>query len=120
MLPIINSKLDMASQYISEATDTYNTIKDVTHPQLLSDAEAVGEIIENTAISVFETIQIIEEANQTATEALNEFNERTGLLDEIESVSNNMEAALNEANTDLSSLLDKLEEVEAAAASVST
>ena len=101
------------------ANDTYYMIKDVTHPLLLSNAEIVGEIIEETAINVFETMEVIDEANVTATEAVDAFNERSGLLNEIESVSENMETALNEASNDFSNLLDKLEAVEAAAASVS-
>ncbi len=64
-------------------------------------------------------MEVIDEANVTATEAVDAFNERSGLLNEIESVSENMETALNEASNDFSSLLDKLVAVEAAAASVS-
>lgn len=119
MLPVLKTKLSETSQYITMANDTYYMIKDVTHPLLLSNAEIVGEIIEETAINVFETMEVIDEANVTATEAVDAFNERSGLLNEIESVSENMETALNEASNDFSSLLDKLVAVEAAAASVS-
>ena len=118
-LPVIQSQLTTSLQCISEANTTYNTIKYETHPKLLSDADELENIIANTTATAIEARIIIEEANETATQAMDEFYIRKDMLEEAESVSNNVSTALWEAGTDLSNLLAKLEEAEAAAESVS-
>lgn len=118
-LPGIQSQLQTISQYIMEANDTYNTMKDVDHPQILADSETVGDIISNTTLSVMDTTVIIEEANRTVVDALDEFYERSDLLNEAQSVSDSLGMGLSELSTNITNLLIKLQEAEAAAASVS-
>ncbi len=118
-LPVIQSQITTSLQYISEANSTYNAIKYETHPKLLSDADQLKDILANTTATAIEAMNIVIEANETATQAMDEFYTRKDMLEEAESVSDSVGTALWEAGTDLSNLLAKLEEAEAAAESVS-
>ena len=104
---------------MEQVNNTYNTVRDKTHPQLLSDAASVAELIEGVTQYTNEAQNAIEEANKTSVEAWDELKERRGFLDEIETLSVRMQSNLSQAHADLDSLLQKLEEAEEAAASVS-
>lgn len=119
-LPVVESQLSTSMGYISNATSTVEYMSNTTLPNLLQEAEDVSNIYDATVVAVINATNLLYDANTTAVEAIDLFQAKSNLLGDIESLSNITADKISEATSSLNTLLQNLEEAEAAAASVST
>ena len=63
-LPSVLSQLSTISETVEQVNNTYNTVRDKTHSQLLSDAASVAELIESVSQYTNEEQNVIEEATR--------------------------------------------------------